>query len=78
VISHHGVYASGSDSPEQFRLSEPGDVRIVFNSWLTDDSNVETVSSQVFADYRNAYVRAVDIGIAGDKYYVRPVPAEPV
>jgi hypothetical protein len=75
MVSHHRVYTSARNAPEQFGFAKARYITVPLGRRLADDRHVKTVFGEVFTYDGNPDMRAVNIGIAGDKYNIRPVPA---
>jgi len=75
IIGHHRVYAAGTDRPEQFRLTQPGDVGVALQVRLTDDADAETVGDQPMSDDRTAVIGIVEVGVPRNKNDVQALPA---
>ena len=74
VIGDHRIDAAAGDPPEQYRLTQAGDIGIGSGIRLGNDPHPESGSFQHPANDRRTDERAVDITVAADQDDIQLIP----
>ena len=64
VVRDHGIHASGGESPEQKRFTQPGDVRPAADIRLRDDADTEARGDEHLPDDGDTDLRGIDVCVA--------------